>query len=126
MRFPQAKRARSAVWTGVFVSAMLLVGVYVLFDILDVDGSQMTGWPAGVILVGMLPPVEAERLFHPDLSAPGAIESIRPSRARLSSAEIDKRSTATTILRIRQRSWLPRLNIRHEVACTNSSPADPA
>ena len=126
MRFPQVKRSRSVAWTGVFLFALLLVGVYVLFDILDVDGSQMTGWPVRDMLVGMTQPVDAERFFHVDLSALRLTDFILSFRTRLPSAEMDKRSTGTTLLRIRQSRWLPHMNPCHKVVCTNSPTADPA
>lgn len=126
MRLRKAKRARPAVWSGVFVSALLLVSVYVFFDVLDVDGSQMTGWPAGDIMVVMTQQVDAERFFHPDFSASGPIDFVPSSRVRLSSAEIDNISTATTILRIRQSRLLPRVNLCQELACACSPSADPA
>lgn len=126
MRFPKAKRCRSAAHWGVFLCAVLLVGAYVIFDILDVDGSQMNRWPAANIIVVVTQQAEAERFLRADLASPGWTELIRPSLWRHFSTGIGRISPATTMLRIRQSRLLPRVNLRQELARLSPPPADPA
>ena len=66
VRSLRAKACRSAMGRSVFCCALLLVGAYVLFDILDVDGSQMISRPTDAIMsVGnSVPPEEAFRKFR--------------------------------------------------------------
>jgi hypothetical protein len=114
---------RSWAWWGVVSFVLLTIGAYVIFDILDVDGSQIR-WPAGDAV--MTQQVDAERFFRADLSIPGSTDLISPSLSRNSSTAIGKISPATTILRIR-RSWsLPRVNLYQDLARASSPTADPA
>jgi hypothetical protein len=125
VRFLTTKRCRSVAWRGVFVCALLLVGAYVVFDVLDVDGSQMSGWPGGDMIAAETQQASTDRLFRADFSAPGPT-NLLPALPRLSSTEIRGSSPTPTVLRIRQSRLIPRVNLHRELARTNSSIADPA
>jgi hypothetical protein len=125
VRLIGAQRRRSWVWWGVIAFALLAIGAYVLFDILDVDGSQMTGWPAGDIIVAWTPQVEADRLLRADLSTADPTGLISLSLRRCSSIEDRGLSPAAAILRVRQSRLLPRMNLHRETARAGSPSIDP-
>ncbi len=126
MRFLEARRCRSAAWRGVLLFALLLVGAYVIFDILDLDGSERNGWPNDDIIVATTQEAEAERFWRVDLATPGSSVLTPPSLSRLLLAAIDRISPATANLRVRQSRWLPRVNLYREQARTSSPTTDPA
>ncbi len=126
MRFLEARRCRSAAWRGVLLFALLLVGAYVIFDILDLDGSERNGWPNDDIIVATTQDAEAERSWRVDLATLGSTALNPPSLSRLFSTSIGKLSPATANLRVRQSRWLPRVNLYREQARTSSPTTDPA
>jgi hypothetical protein len=124
MRVRKAKRCRSATWWGIFICSLLLVGAYVIFDLLDVDGSQMA-WPAHDMMVVAAREVPAERFVHADgaISCPNDLRAF--SLSRLPSTETSRTSAARALLRIRQSRVLPRLNLAKEHAPGSSPTVDP-
>lgn len=126
MRFGRVRRPRSRKWWGVFFFALLTMNSYVLFDILDVDGSQRTGWPGNDIIAAEELQVASDRFLRADLPSPDSAGLLSLSLAW--GAAMDSRRTplATTILRIRHSRMLPRVNLRREMALASPSSADPA
>ena len=112
-------------WRGVFCVAMLLVGAYVLFDLLDVDGSQMVGRPANAILVVETQQNAADRFARPDGSTPGAGGFISTLLTRPLSAERGGRVPTASLLRLPPRWALPRVNLHPESSLSRSCSADP-
>jgi hypothetical protein len=105
---------------------MLLVGAYVIFDILDLDGSERNGWPNDDIIVAITQDAEAERSWRVDLAALGSTALNPPSLSRLFSTSIGKLSPTAANLRVGQSRWLPRVNLHREQARTSSPTTDPA
>ena len=126
VRLGTAQRRRSWAWWGVIVAALLIFGAYLIFDILDVDGSQMTGRPADGILVAEALQVEADRFFRADPFTPDSIGLLTLSLSRGSTPERHGLSPVTIPLRVRQRQMLPRVNLHRALAQTSSLSADPA
>jgi hypothetical protein len=125
VRFLKAKRSRSATWRGVLACALLLVVVYLIFDILDLDGSGMTGWPVNPILIVAPQQAEAERVSR--LPLPGApVELIPPEASRLIAPDHGSVSPFPSILHIRQTRRLPRVYLHRELIRSSSPTADPA
>ena len=126
MQLGTVRKPRSRKWWGVFFIALLTMNSYVLFDILDVDGSQMTGWPGDDILVAAEPQVASDRFLRADVSPP---DSAGLSYLTLSrNAAIDRRGSALALplYRIRHGRMLPRVNLRREMARASTASVDPA
>jgi hypothetical protein len=104
--------------------ALLIFAAYLIFDVLDVDGSQMTGWVTNDMV--MTQQVDAERLCRADLSISGSTDLLYPSLPRLLSTANGAVSSATTILRMQRRESLPRVNLHQEMSRASSPIADPA
>lgn len=126
MRFLKAKRSRSAMWRAVFSFALLLFGAYVFFDVLDLDGSQMTGWSRSDIIVDVEQQVNTARLMRAELATPGSSDLVPPSLLQLLSMEIGRILPSPTILRIRQSRLLPRVSLHQGLASQSSPTSDPA
>lgn len=126
VRFATAQRRRSRAWWGVIIVALLTIGAYVIFDILDVDGSQMTGWPADDIIVAEALQVEADRFFRADSFTPDSTGLLYLSLSRSSTNSEGGPSPVTSLFRVRQSRMLPRVNLRRELVQTSSRSVDPA
>ncbi len=126
MRLGTVRRARSRKWWCVFCFTLLTMNSYVLFDILDVDGSQMTGWPGDDIITAESLQADSDPFLRADLPAPDSAGLLYLSLSR--GAVMDSRGSAvaTTILRIRHSRLLPRVNLRPEMASASLTSADPA
>jgi hypothetical protein len=125
VRLRKGKGCRSVAWWGFFICTLLLVGAYVLFDLLDVDGSQMNRWPGHDMMVVATPEAAAERFFRADLATSSSDDLIAHSLFQLSFPKNCSTSPATMLLRIRQRRGLPRLNLAREQARGSSPSIDP-
>ena len=126
MRSLRAKVCRSAMGRSVFCCALLLVGAYVLFDILDVDGSQMISRPTDAIVSVEPQQADADRFLRTDGATLGASDFLVPIPSRLSSVKCGGISAATTPLRFRQSRLLPRVNLHSETALSPTPSTDPA
>jgi hypothetical protein len=126
MRSLRAKICRSAMGRSVFCCALLLVGAYVLFDILDVDGSQMISRPTDAILSVGPQQADADRFLRTDGTPLGTGDSLIPLPSRLSSVKCGGVSAATIPLRFRQGRLLPRVNLHSEMALSPTPSIDPA
>jgi hypothetical protein len=125
MRLGSAQRRRSWAWRGVILVALLTIGAYVAFDILDVDGSQMTGWPADDMIVAEALQAEADRFFRADTYPPDSTGLRDLSLARWSTTERHGLLFGALLLRIRQRRMIPRVDLHRALAQTSSLSADP-
>jgi len=126
VRLGNPQRWRSRVWWGAFLFALLTMSLYVIFDILDVDGSQMTGSPGNAIIVAETLQIEADRFLRGHLSTPDFAGLTSLSLARCRPTETRGLSAATTILCIRHSRMLPRVNLHRDLARASSPSADPA
>lgn len=126
MRLVTVQRRRSWAWWGAFFFAVVTVGAYVVFDVLDVDGSQTAGRATSELLVAEEPQAEACRLVCADAFTPDATGPASLSLPRRVSPEVRSLSLATVIRCDRVGSMLPRQNLYRELARTSASSADPA
>jgi hypothetical protein len=125
VRLSSEKVYRSAWWRGLFCIGLLVVGAYVLFDILDVDGSQMVGRSANAILVAEMQQSSADRFARSDGFTPCAGDLISPLVVRRLSAECGGRLSTTKLLRLPLRRTPPRVNLHPESSLSPSFSADP-
>jgi len=116
MQLVGVQRRRSRTWGGVFLFALLTMSSYVVFDILDLDGSQMTGWPGDDFFVEETLQINSDRFFHGDPSAPGLPGLIHRSLAWYTPTETRGLSPARTILRVRHSRMLPRVDLSRDMA----------
>jgi len=110
-------------WHGAFLCALVLVGAYVIFDMLDVDGSRLSAWHAGDVIVQETQELNAERLFRADPASLGSTQALFPSQFARNNHTA---APAGTIFRIRQSRLRPRINLFQERASLVSPAADPA
>jgi hypothetical protein len=125
MRLGSAQRRRSWAWRGMILVALLTIGAYVVFDILDVDGSQMTGRPAGDMIVAEAVQAEADRVVRADPFTPDSTGLRHPSLSRWSTTGRHGLSFGALLVRIRPRRMLPRVDLHRALAQTSSLSADP-
>jgi hypothetical protein len=110
VRFPQAQRCGSASWWGIFLCTLLLASTYVVFDVLDVDGSQMSRGPAPDMMVAATPEVAEERLVRATVAVAGSTDLLPPLSLPCLSAGGPRRiSAATTFLHLPRGHVFPRV-----------------
>ncbi len=126
MRLARMRRSWSRRWWGVFFFALLAMNSYVLFDILDVDGSQRIGWPGDDITATDDQQVESDRFLHSDLPSLYSAGLFPVSASPRAAMDSRGSSLATTIRRIRYSRVLPRVNLRGEPKPADTSSVDPA
>ena len=126
MRFRQASRRGSASWWGITVCALLFAATYVVFDVLDVDGSQMSrrSAPEGT-LTATLEEVAGERFFRTTATATVSADLLAPSLPRLCAGVPSRISASKTLLRQRWGHARPRVTLAAERARGSSGTADP-
>ena len=110
----------SRVWRATYVVSMLLVFSYILFDVLDLDGSSIHRLPAPVkrtVIVAVVPSgtelnfSSAESELRSDVSLPSADRSIEYSRPLW--AEVLSSSPLNTARSHRYRVGLARNSLPH-------------
>src|SRR5512136_2457069 len=79
VRFAVTRRCRSVAWRAVLFCAMFLVGSYVVFDILDLDGSERVARSNRVAIVASGQESDAERGWRTDLASLDPIQLNPPS-----------------------------------------------
>lgn len=126
MRLGTVQRRQSWAWWGAIGIAVLIMGAYVLFDILDVDGSQGTGWPADDIVMAEGAPAQADRFVRVDPITPDLIRLRESSLSRWFTSTWHRRSPGAPLLRTRQCRNLPRVKLRPALTQTSPRSTDPA
>ena len=121
-------RRRSRGWWGVFLCACLAMGVYIAFDILDLDGSELRDPLPGDAMAAEPVGGEAERLLAqnlstPEVSYPAFLALVLPSVSE-SPRATSRTTLSTTALRLDR--IFPRVFLRRETAATTSTADDPA
>ena len=91
MRLRTSKRCRSITWWGIFACALLLVGTYVVFDLLDLDGSRMSRVPARDMMIGNTPETATERSLRTDLASTFPRDLLAPPLTYQASTEASRR-----------------------------------
>ncbi len=123
MRLRRARR--SPIFWSLLVGTLLLVGVYVLFDLLDVDGSQLKRLPAREMILAADSEAPAQRFTRPDSAASGMASLLALALPRLSSPETTRGGVSSPLVRTHQSPLLPRWSLRAEQARSSSPTADP-
>lgn len=124
MRFRHASRRGSASWWGVSLCALLFASTYVVFDILDLDGSQMSRGPAPCGTLAAVPEDAGERLFRTPVTA-ASTDLLPLSPSPLFAHAPSRNSSAGTLLNQRWGHVLPRVTLAAEPARASSPTADP-
>jgi hypothetical protein len=112
----------------VFLSACLAMGVYIAFDVLDLDGSNMRGVGPGTAFAAESPSAEADRLL-PQRPVSPATQGVLPLRPdfriiaeRLRPRPHDSRDAAHA----RPGAMRPRAHLARVASPANSPTGDPA
>ncbi len=117
-------RRRSWAWWGIFLFALLMIAVYVFFELLDVDGSQLTDVSTRAVIAAEAATAEADRLVRADIFLFAALLHLGLSHISLS--DLRHLSRVPAFRRARLHRGLPRRNPHRKLARTNLSIADPA
>lgn len=126
MRFRQASRRGSASWWGITLCALLFASTYVVFDVLDVDGSQMRRRSAsGGALTATVEEVAGERFFRTTATATVSSDLPALSLPRLAVGALSSNFVLKTLLCRRWGHLLPRVTPTAERARGSSGTADP-
>jgi hypothetical protein len=125
VRFRQASRRGTASWWGITLCALVFAGTYVVFDILDVDGSRMSRGPAldGTLTATL--EASGERFFRTPAVVTGSTDLLRLSLSRLSPSVPRRNSSAGTLLHQRWSHVFPRVTLAAGRARGSSPNADP-
>jgi hypothetical protein len=128
MRHIGSKRRRSRVWWGVFLCAVLAMGAYIVFDMLDLDGSSLRDAWAGSAIAAEAVGGETERLLPPTEAAPHAtVLGSAVGALWLDPLSCSFRRPAPALrLGVLHSHTLPRTNLAKETSSTTSPSADPA
>lgn len=122
------QRKRSLGWWGVFLVGLLAMGVYIAFEVLDVDGSNLRDpLPTDAIAVGPAG-AEMERLLSQIPATTGTIGVGSLSLALRSNADplqATRDPTPATLLS-RLSQIRPRVCVSREARCAHSATSDPA
>jgi hypothetical protein len=128
MRRIGSQRQRSDGWWAVFLCAFLAMGVYIAFEVLDVDGSNLRDMGPGTAIAAEPASADAERFLHhaPAIAdAPGLVFPSIPVAFASESRQLAGQATPTT-LAARQGHFLPRMHLGREVSSVTSPTEDPA
>ncbi len=128
MRQIGSGRRRSRAWWGVFLCAVLAMGAYIAFDMLDLDGSSLRdAWPGSAVAAEPAGG-ETERILSPAEVTPhapvlgSAVAAVDLDRA---SGSPDRAATmphsGASLRRV-----LPRINLARDTSSPASPSADPA
>jgi hypothetical protein len=108
--FGRRRRRSIGVW-GVALGAFLLVGCYLVFDVLDLDGSDLQHRLFNNAIAPQGAWAETERALHQSLAAPGAhrpdaafIRSLPVSRSRGTLLHMTSAPISSQVRRIRPRA----------------------
>ena len=128
MRLHGRQKRRSLGWWSVFLCACLAMGVYIAFDILDLDGSELRNPLPGDTLAAEPARGETERLLPQAPPTPEPLGLLPPSLTLRAVTEHPQNSSravpapsAPRLDRIR-----PRSHLQQAVSSTRSSTSDPA
>ena len=127
MRHIGSRRQRSRAWWGVFLCAVLAMGAYIVFDMLDLDGSGLRDAWAGSAIAAEAVDGETDRLLPPTEAAPHAPPLGSPVGAIWLDPLFDSLHRPAPLPRLgasRSRA-LPRINLAKETSSTPSPSADP-
>lgn len=125
MRFRHASRRGSASWWGITLCALLIASTYVVFDILDVDGSQMRRAPVPDGTLTTTLDAEGERFVRTTLILAGSTDLLPLRLSGLSAGIPARNSPAGMVLHQRWGHVLPRVTLAAERARGSSPSADP-
>ncbi len=123
MRLRRAKG--SPIFRGFLVGTLLVVGVYVLFDLLDVDGSQLKRLPAREMILAADSEAPAQRFTRPDSAASGMASLLALALPRLSSPETTRGGVSSPLVRTHQSPLLPRLSLGADQGQGSGATGDP-
>jgi len=128
MRRIGSKRQRSRAWWGVFLCAVLAMGAYIVFDMLDLDGSNLRDAWGGSAIAAEAVGGETERFLPPTEAAPHAtVFEFSVGAVGLDSlCGSFRRPAPAPRLGASRSATLPRTNLAKETSSTTSPSADPA
>jgi hypothetical protein len=122
------RRKCSSTWWAVFLCACLAMGVYLAFDVLDLDGSNLRDLDPGTAMAADTASAEAGRFLPQSFSALGNQDFTAPRVDRRLAGEFSPlvRRAALESTAARAGWFRPRAHLHREVSSTPSRNADPA
>ncbi len=126
MRSVKRRQRRSVAWGVIYLCALVLVAAYILFDLLDVDGSQLPGRAAGTTIAAVLQPAPLGRGFHGQPTPFGGPEVVSPTAPCLTQAGRSGVAPVSAAFRLRLAGVRPRVHLPHEATLSSPDPTDPA
>jgi hypothetical protein len=128
MGLERRREWRSRGWWAVFLCAFLAMGVYIAFDVLDLDGSNFRNPGPRTAISAEAAPSEAERFLHripPIAGSPGLASAAIAIGFASETSQLTRRA-ASAILAFRPGRSLPRMGLGHEASSATPSTDDPA
>lgn len=122
------QRRRSRCWWGVFLCACLAMGVYIGFDVLDLDGSDLRDSLPGNAMVAEAAGSEAERFLTQDLSTPEASNPVFLPQVLSSVSESPRLTSGSSLSTVAPQleRIRPRVSLRGEMNSPTATAGDPA
>lgn len=128
MRMIGMQRRRSRGWWGLFLCACLAMGVYIAFDVLDLDGSDLRDPLPGNAIAAEPVGAEAERFLSQDLATPDASKPVFVPVVLASASESPRLTSGSSLSPVAPRleRIRPRVSLRGEMTSPTSTAGDPA
>ncbi len=126
MRLIGLRRRHGRAWWGVLGAALLILGVHIAFDLLDLDGSELSSRPAGDAQAAELNPGDTDRLVPESFAGQVASDSVPPLAPPSFAGPL--RATPRGIPEVspgREHHRLPRAQLTRVARDTNSQTTDP-
>lgn len=128
MRLFRRQKQQSWKWWYVVLFGLLAIGTYVVFDVLDIDGSELASWDLANNLTALesaepsscRPP----QIVPPERSLPSADDHL--SQWLNAQSQQGASSISTGLTRARHAPTLARIRLASELTASNSLSADPA
>lgn len=115
-------------WWAVLLCAFLALGVYIVFEALDVDGSDLRDWLSGNAIAAQSTRAETKRPFYQASATPWASELVSLSltlRFIAKSTQVTSR-IPPAVFAGRPGQIRPRARVSRETPCATSPIGEPA
>lgn len=128
VREMRSTRQRSTGWWAVFLFACLAMAIYIAFDLLDLDGSNLRDLGGAAAIAAESPSAETDRLLSYRLSTGGAQDPVAIHPESLLTADPPQRSFRTSLdgAIARRGGIRPRAQLSRDTSSARSLTGEPA